>query len=60
MPDSVPTGLLEHCSCGFAAADDQEQIGIRRLQRADAEIREHVADGAGQRSAAGVVVQSDP
>ena len=38
----------------------REQVGIRRLERADAEIREHVSDGAGERPAAGVVVQSDP
>jgi len=56
----VPPGLVEHGSRRLAAADDEEQVGVGRIERPDAEIGEHVADGTGQRSAAGVVVQGDP
>ena len=51
---------VEHRSCRLAAADDEQEVGIGRVEGADAEVGEHVADGAGERPAAGVVVQGDP
>jgi hypothetical protein len=60
MADAVPPGLVEHGSRRLAAADDEEKVGVGRVERPDSEIGEHVADGTGQGPAAGVVVQGDP
>ncbi len=38
-------GLVEHGSCRLAAADDEEQVGVRWVEGADAEIGQHVLDG---------------
>ena len=60
MADPVTPRLLEHRSWRLAAAGDEQEIGIGRVERPDAEVGERVADGTGQRAAAGVVVQGDP
>ena len=51
--------LLERWPRRLAAADDDEQVGIGRLEGADAEVGEHVADRLRERPAAGVAVQGE-
>jgi hypothetical protein len=58
--DAVKPCLVEHGSRRFTAADDDQEVGFGWFERTDAEIGEHVPDGSGERSAAGVVVQGDP
>ena len=59
MADAVTPRLVEHRSRRLAGADHQQEVGVGCVERPDAEVGDGVADGAGEWSAGGVVVQGD-
>ena len=60
LADAVPVRLLEHRSRRLAAADHEQEVGVVRIEGADAEVGEHVSDGAGERPAVGIVMKGHP
>ncbi len=57
MAAAVASCLVENRACRLAATDHEQEVGIGSIERRDAEVGESVPDGAGQRTAAGVVEQ---